>query len=113
MNRVRGLFWVKFVHTVIFLFLSFCLGYLFYSGITETYNWVLFMAVSALLLEGIVLLLNKKQCPLTLLARGYGDETGRITDMFLPAWFVPYVFRVGFTLFVIGVILLVMNYAIG
>ena len=106
------MFWVKFVHMVIFLLLSSCLGYLFYSGITETYNWVLFLAVGVLLLEGVVLLVNRGQCPLTLLAKTYGDETGRITDMFLPAWFVPHLFRVGITLFVSGVVLLVVNYAI-
>ena len=82
-----------------------CIIYIFYCGITKTYNWTLFLAIGAILIEGLVLLFNNWQCLLTNLAREYGDEKGRVTDMFFPAWFVPHVFRS-------CTVLLVVNYVI-
>lgn len=92
--------------------MSSCIIYIIYSGITKTYNWILLVAISAVLIDGIVLLLNHWQCPLTNLARKYGDEKGRVTDMFYPKWFVPHVFRFSTVLFVIGLVLLGLNYFI-
>ena len=90
--------------------MSSCIIYVLYCGITKTYNWTLFLAISAIFIEGLVLILNNWQCPLTNLARKHGDETGRVTDMFYPKWFLPHVFRFSTVLFVIGIALLVWNY---
>jgi hypothetical protein len=65
----RKLFYIKVTHTIIFLFMSTCVFYILYAGITRMYNWYLLAAISAVLIEGIVLILNKWQCPLTELAR--------------------------------------------
>jgi len=92
--------------------MSACVIYILYCGITKTYNLTLFLAIGAMLIEGLALLFNHFQCPLTTLARKYGDETGRVTDMFFPAWFVPYVFPFFTVLFVIGLVLLGLNYFI-
>jgi hypothetical protein len=111
-NARQKLFLIKTIHTAFFIFFSSCLAYVFYSGITKTYDLILVLAIGAILIEGLILLPNKWQCPLTNLARKYGDETGRVTDIFFPAWFVPHVFRSCTVLLIIGVILLVVNYAI-
>ncbi len=92
--------------------MSACIFYILYSGITENYHWTVFLAISAILIEGLVLIFNSWQCPFTNLAKKYGDETGRVTEMFFPAWFVPHVFRSCTVLFVIGLLLLVLNYVI-
>ena len=104
---------IKSIHAILFILMSFCIVYIFYCGITKTYNLILFIAIGSILVEGLVLLLNNWQCPLTNLAREYGDETGRVTDMFFPAWFVPHVFQSCTALFIIGVVLLVIRYMIG
>jgi len=109
----QKLFLIKAIHTALFIFFSACLAYVYYSGITRTYDWILFLAIGSILIEGLVLILNKWQCPLTNLAREYGDEHGRVTDMFFPAWFVPHVFRSCSVLLIIGVAVLVVNYLIG
>ena len=103
---------IKSIHTTIFILMSFCVIYIFYCGITETYNWILFLAIGFILIEGLVLILNNWQCPLTNLAKKYGDEKGRVTDMFFPQWFVPHVFQTYTALFVIGLVLLAVNYLI-
>ena len=92
--------------------MSSCLIYILYAGVTKTYNWILLVAIGAILVEGIVLLFNHRQCPFTNLAKQYGDEKGTITDMFCPKWFVPHVFRFSTVLVVIGLVLLDLNYFI-
>ncbi len=104
------LFFIKLIHIATFIFMSSCIIYVLYCGITKTYNWTLFLAVGAVFIEGLVLVFNHWQCPLTALARKYGDEKGSVTDMFYPKWFVPHVFRFSTALFVIGLVLLGLNY---
>ncbi len=111
--HANKLFLIKSVHTIIFILMSSALVYILYSGITRTYNWILFSAIAAILVEGMVLIFNHFQCPFTDLARRYGDEKGLITDMFYPKWFVPHVFRVSTVLFVIGLVLLGFRYFAG
>ena len=104
------LFIIKLIHTTIFLFMSACVVYILYAGITRTYNWYLLTAISAVLIEGLVLIIYRWQCPLTELARKYGDTRGSVTDMFYPKWFVPHVFRFSTALFMIGLLVLGINY---
>ncbi len=50
--RANKLFLIKLVHAIIFILMSSALVYILYSGITRTYNWVLFSAIGAILIEG-------------------------------------------------------------
>jgi len=106
------LFLIKSIHTLIFIFMSVCLLYVLYCGITKTYNWILYLTIGAIFVEGLALLLNRGRCPLTTLAEKYGAEKGTVTDMFCPKWFVPHVFQTYTVFFVIGLVLLVVNYLI-
>ena len=56
---LNKLFLVKSIHTAIFIFMSACLIYILYSGITGTYNWALLVAIGAILVEGLVLIINR------------------------------------------------------
>ena len=78
------IFYIKLVHSIIFWLMNACLLYILYCGITRTFNWTLLLAISAILVEGLVLLFNHWQCPLTDLAKKYGDGRGSVTDMFMP-----------------------------
>jgi len=106
------LFLVKSVHILLFIFMTLCVIYILFSSITKTYHWTLFIAIGAVLIEGIILMLNHWQCPLTNLAKKHGDEKGSVTDIFFPAWFVPHVFKTYAVLFVVGLVLLAVNYVI-
>lgn len=105
-------FFIKSIHTILFLLMSSCIVYVLYCGITRTYSWILFVAIGAVLIEGLVLFFNHFKCPLTNLAEKYGAEKGTVTDMFYPKWFVPHVFRFSTVLFVIGLVLLGLTYFI-
>ena len=109
-NRV---FYIRLTHAILFLLMTFGVLYILYSGVTQTYNWVLIFSISTFTLESLALLLNRWRCPLTDLAMKYGatEEQARITSLFCPKWFIPYVFKVYGVLFVIGLILVLARYS--
>ncbi len=106
------LFYIRFIHTLIFFFMSACLVYVLYAGITKTYNLLLLLAICAIFVEGLALLLNRGRCPLTTLAERHGAEKGSVTDIFLPGWIARNVFRVSVVLFPLELALLVLRYFI-
>ena len=87
-----------------------CLFYILYCAITRTYDWTLLLALSVILIEGLALMLNRFQCPLTTLARKYGDEKGTITDIFLPTWCARNTFKFSAVLFSTELVLLSIGY---
>ena len=105
----RTVFYIKLIHAIILVVVSLCLLYILYSSIAGYYHWTVFLAIG-LVVEGAVLIFYGWRCPLTALAKKYGDEIGRVTDIFFPAWFVPHVFTTYAVLFAIGIPLLIINY---
>jgi hypothetical protein len=103
---------IKTVHTVIFLFMSGCILYILYAGITQTYTPLLVVAVGSILVESAVYLGNRRRCPLTALARRYGDPTGHdwIMDIFLPKWAADLIFPVCGSLLVLAFLSLVVGW---
>ena len=106
-NRI---FLIKSIHTTIFFFMSVCLLFVLYCGITRTYNWILLLAIGAILIEGAALVLNHWRCPLTTLAIKHGAEKGTVTDIFLPKWMARNVFYVSTVVFAISLVLLGLGY---
>jgi len=104
------LLFIKLIHTAVFVFMSACLVYILYCGITRTYNWTLLLAISAILINGLALLLNRFRCPLTTLARKYGAEEGSVSDILLPTWMARNLFRSAAVLFAAGLIILGTGY---
>ncbi len=88
-----------------------CVGYLFYAGVTKTYDWKLGFALGMIGLELIILLLSGKRCPLTLLAKRLGDKTGNdlIADYLLPRWAAPLTIPFCTLLVTLGLILIALN----
>ena len=109
MEAQRTLFWIKLFHTAIFIFMTVCTGYIIYCGITGLRNWLLLAAICFIFLEGLVLLLNKFLCPLTTLAKRYGDDRERFSDIFLPRWLTPLIIPVYTTLFLLGLALILLK----
>ena len=107
---INKLLFIKITHSAIFWFMVTCLFYILYCAITMTYNWTLLVALSAILIEGLALILNRFQCPLTSLARKYGDDKGTVADIFLPAWYARNTFKFAAVLFTMELILLDASY---
>lgn len=113
MNQ-RAVLLIKAVHTLIFLFMSGCILYVLYCGLTRRYDWTLAVALGAVLVEVAVYLLNGRRCPLTQWAQDYGDPTGNdlIADIFLPPAFARKIPPLCGGLFVISLLVLAFNYVL-
>jgi hypothetical protein len=74
-------------------------------------KWV-WIGIALILLEGIVLLIFKKMCPLTIIARKYSDSSKDNFDIYLPNWLAKYnklIYTSFFILIVCGVIFRMLN----
>ena len=104
----QKLFWIRLFHTFIIVGMATCIFYVFYAGASGTKGPFLTISILAVAIEGIILLLNKGQCPLTKLAVKYGDNHKRFFDSFLPKGLSPFVVP-GLTLiFIIGLALILI-----
>ncbi len=95
-------FHVKLVHTLIFVVLSGCVLYILASGAFDhvtTWTWV---AIVAIVVEGLILAANGGKCPLTKVAEQLGAADGSVADIFLPRWFADRIFPICGTLYLIG-----------
>lgn len=77
---------VKIIHSVIWLFFNVVIFYLLYAVIVNKIDKWIWIGLSFILLEGIVLILFKMTCPLTLIASKYSDSSKDNFDIFLPNW---------------------------
>jgi hypothetical protein len=110
MSNRKKIFYIKLIHSIIFLFMVACMVYIFYCAVVRRYDWTLVFAFAAIVVEGIVLIINRWTCPFTKLAQKYGDEKGAVTDLFIPARYARYTFNVFTTIFIIELIWLAWGY---
>ncbi len=86
MNNRQYLALVKSVHTLIWIFYNCVVIYMLYASITNKMDRWFWICGGFILLEGIILLLFKLTCPLTLIARQYSDSQKDNFDIYLPEW---------------------------
>src|ERR1700730_17795930 len=77
---------VKWIHSIIWMFFNLIIFYLYYAVIVNKIDKWVWICIGIILLEVIVLLLFKRICPITLIARKYSDSTKDNFDIFLPNW---------------------------
>jgi hypothetical protein len=97
---------IKAVHTAIFAALSGCVIYVLASGAFNRITRWTWVAVAAIVVEGLVLAVSGGKCPLTMLGERRGAVDGSVSDIFLPKWFADRIFPICTTLFLIGCALL-------
>lgn len=81
---------IKIVHTIIWLFFNVVIFYMLYAVLTNKLDKWLWIGYGLFILEGIVLLLFKFFCPLTVMARHYSDSTKANFDIYIPNWLAKY-----------------------
>ena len=81
---------IKLLHTVIWVFFNVIIFYLLYAVLTNRIDLWVWLGLGCFLLEGIVLLVFKNFCPLTLWARKYSNSTLDNFDIYIPNWLARY-----------------------
>ncbi|HZU01419.1 MAG TPA: hypothetical protein VFA10_17245, partial [Ktedonobacteraceae bacterium] len=77
---------VKAVHSLLYFFIEFCMGYLIYTGLKGREDRRTAMATGVVGAEIIIFLGNRRRCPLTGLAQNLGATSGSVTDIYLPGF---------------------------
>lgn len=99
---------IKIIHTIVWVFFNAVLFYLFYAVISNRIGRWVWVGIGLILLEGLVLMIFNKMCPLTVIARKYSDSTKDNFDIYLPNWLARNNKLIYTTFFV--VILLILGY---
>jgi hypothetical protein len=97
---------IKLIHTIIWVFFNVVIFYLYYAAITNKIDNRVWICIGLILLEGLVLLIFNKLCPITLIARKYSDSNKDNFDIFLPNWLARYNKLIYTSLFIIVLIIL-------
>ena len=109
MDPHRKLLVIKWVHTLIWILFVSVIFYLLYCGIMNTISVYTWLGIGFILCEGLVLLLFKMFCPLTVLARKYSDSEQANFDIFLPQWLAKHNKLIFTTLFIFAVLLILLR----
>ena len=113
MDNSEKLFAIKLVHTLIWLFFVIVIFYILYSGITDRVSTLTWIAIGLVIVEGIVLLLCNMFCPLTIVARKYSNSKKDNFDIFLPNWLARHNKLIFTTIYLIGVLIVLIRVGFG
>lgn len=108
MNAGSKLILIKTFHTIIWIFFNVLIFYLLYAVITGKIDKWIWIGLGLFVLEGLVLLIFKMKCPLTVIARKYSDSTKDNFDIYLPNWLAKYNKTIYTS--ILGVIILILVY---
>ncbi len=101
MSASRSLRIVKFVHTVVWAIFAASILAIPVFAWFGMYRYVVWLT-GLVLVEIIVLALNRWQCPLTKVAARYTDERQDNFDIYLPLWLARHNKLVFGSLFIVG-----------
>ena len=99
---------LRVIHGFIALIMIASIAAIYYGAATQTYGIWLWLAAGALLTEGIVITLNKGDCPFTQLSRKYGDGKA-FFELFLPKRVAKQMFKVNAAVIAVGCVFLLCS----
>lgn len=94
MKDGQKLFLVKILHTLVWFFFNVIIFYMLYASVTGRIDVWFWICYSLVLVEGLVLLIFRLRCPLTLIARRYTEDDHDNFDIFLPEWLARHTKRI-------------------
>ena len=110
-NNPRALTLIKLIHTAIWFILVVAILFVLYAGLFDQVNVLVWICIGLVLIETIVLLIFKWNCPLTILGRSYTNNPSLGFDIFLPVWLAKYNKMIFSVLFLIGLALVIWRVA--
>ncbi|MCL2812655.1 MAG: hypothetical protein FWD25_12310 [Clostridia bacterium] len=96
---------IKLIHTAIWCVFAAAIFYVLYAGIFDRVTVLVWYCIGLFFVEGLVLLICKWRCPLTIAARKYTNNPKAGFDIFLPAWLAKHNKMIFSILFAIGLVL--------
>lgn len=109
MNSQEKLVWIKILHTLIWLFFNVVIFYLLYAVIVNKIDKWVWICIGLIVAEGMVLLVFKNVCPVTIAARKYSESEAANFDIYLPAWLARNNKLIYTTIVVIAIVILIFR----
>jgi hypothetical protein len=81
---------MKIIHTVIWVFFNVVIFYLLYAVVANKIDKWVWICIGLILLEGIILIVFRNVCPITLIARKFSNSRKDNFDIYLPNWLARY-----------------------
>ena len=103
---------IKIIHTAIWIFFNVVLFYLAYAVMVNKIDRFVWIGIALIVGEGLVLLVFKKMCPLTIMARKYSESTKDNFDIYLPNWLArnnKLIYTTFFIIIVCGILYRILN----
>lgn len=108
-NQIFKLFVLKLIHTFIWLIFAVAIFYVLFSGIFNIVNTLTWACIGLVIGEGIVLIIFKMFCPLTLLAKKYSNSDKDNFDIFLPNWLARHNKLIFTAIFIISLLIVLFR----
>ena len=96
---------IKSAHTIVWGIFVVAILYVCYAGIFDRVTRLVWLCITAVFIEAIVLLINKWKCPFTSLGYKYTNNHNIGFDIFLPVWLAKHNKAIFSTLFCVGLAL--------
>jgi hypothetical protein len=112
MKNISNLIVIKIIHTMIWLFFNVVLFYMAYAVIVNKIDKYIWIGIALIVGEGAVLLIFKKMCPLTIIARKYSASDKDNFDIYLPNWLAKYnklIYTTFFVIILLGIAYRIFN----
>ena len=102
---MKMLIFIKLIHTAVWCVFAAAILYVLYAGLFDRVHTLVWYCIGLVLLEGIVLLVCKWRCPLTIVGRKYTNNPKVGFDIYLPVWLAKNNKTIFSILFAIGLVL--------
>ena len=109
MMKENKLLMVKIIHTIIWLFFNVVIFYVLYAVIINKIDKWVWICVGLVFLEGLVLIIFKMFCPLTLIARNYSNSQKDNFDIFLPNWLAKHNKLFFTSIYIVGLLIVALR----
>lgn len=94
---------IKLLHTAIWMFMVFCILAIPVAAFLDRFRWASMLS-APVLLECLVLAVNRCRCPLTGWAEQYTENREPDFDIYLPVWLARYTKELFGSLFVLNLV---------
>lgn len=105
------LIFIKIIHTFIWFLFNVVLFYMLYAVVSGRIDKLVWIGIALILLEGLLLLVFRNMCPLTVMARRYSTSEKANFDIYLPNWLARHNKVIYTTIFAIIICILMYRLA--
>lgn len=100
---------IKTIHTIIWCFFNVVIFYLLYAVLVNKIDKWVWICISLIAMETLILIIFKRVCPITLIARNYSDSKNDNFDIYLPNWIARYNKEIYSTIVLFAIVILIVR----